>query len=163
MQDSNVAYTAAIRYAIRTEASPAQIYAHTLEIAESNALDPTVRDRLSQAKSDAPADYERQQGWVLTAFQNAFYQLVNAPSLKKGVVDTVRCGGDTDTNAAIAGALLGAAYGIEMVPEQWLESILRCRPQSGLKEVRQPRPQEYWPVDVLTLAETLLGAEPFPD
>ena len=68
----------------------------------------------------------------------------------------MRRGGDTDTNGAIAGALLGAVYGLEALPAQWLDSILSCRPQRG-RNVHQPRPQEYWPVDVLTLAETLLG------
>ena len=28
-------------------------------------------------------------GWILIALQNAFYQLLHAPSLEEGVVDTV--------------------------------------------------------------------------
>lgn len=36
--------------------------------------------------------------------------------MARGVIDTVACGGDTDTNGAIAGALLGAADGIGSVP-----------------------------------------------
>jgi ADP-ribosyl-[dinitrogen reductase] hydrolase len=42
--------------------------------------------------------------------------------LEKAVFDTMMCGGDTDTNAAIAGALLGAAYGRDAVPEPWLNA-----------------------------------------
>jgi ADP-ribosyl-[dinitrogen reductase] hydrolase len=156
-QDSNVAYTAAITFAIRTGAPPDRIYDHALELLEENGLGATVSRCLREAESHPPADYERHQGWVLVALQNAFYQLLHAPNLEEGIVDTVRRGGDTDTNAAIAGALLGAAWGLQAVPEQWLDCILNCRPQEGRENVRRPRPQEYWPVDVLTLAARLLG------
>ena len=47
-------------------------------------------------------------------------------------MDTVMRGGDTDTNAAIAGALLGAVYGRNALPRQWIEKILSCRPSEGV-------------------------------
>jgi hypothetical protein len=92
---------------------------------------------------------------VLIALQNAFYQLLHAPSLAEGAVQTVMRGGDTDTNAAIAGALLGAVHGRDAIPSQWLRSVLSCRPlaNSGTAHFR---PAEFWPVDVLCLAERLL-------
>lgn len=68
---------------------------------------------ITDAAKATPADYVQHQGWVLVAFQNAVWQLLHAPSLEEGVVDTVMRGGDTDTNAAICGALLGAVYGRE--------------------------------------------------
>jgi ADP-ribosyl-[dinitrogen reductase] hydrolase len=58
-----------------------------------------------------PADYVRQMGWVLIALQNAFYHLAHADTAEEALVETVGAGGDTDTNAAIAGALLGVALG----------------------------------------------------
>ncbi|MFW8600282.1 ADP-ribosylglycohydrolase family protein [Desulfobacterota bacterium M19] len=45
------------------------------------------------------------------ALQNVLYQLLHAASLVEGVVDTIMRGGDTDTNAAIHGVLLGAGCG----------------------------------------------------
>jgi hypothetical protein len=66
-------------------------------------------------------------------------------------------GGDTDTNAAIAGALLGAAYGRHAVPNQWIEKLLSCRPKSGDSRVHRPRPECFWPVDALELARALIG------
>lgn len=98
-----------------------------------------------------------QSGWVRLALQNAFYQLLHAKTLEEGVVDTVMKGGDTDTNAAIAGALLGAVYGRSAIPRQWQQMVLSCRPMKGLKNVHQPRPRPLWPVDALELAEQLLG------
>jgi ADP-ribosylglycohydrolase len=62
-------------------------------------------------------------------------------------------GGDTDTTAAIAGALLGAVHGRQAIPSRWLHALLSCRTLSG---TRHPRTEEYWPVDALELAEALL-------
>ncbi len=104
-----------------------------------------------------PSDYIHQQGWVLIAFQNALWQLLHAPSLKEGVVNTVMRGGDTDTNAAIAGALLGAVYGRDAVPAQWRDTLLNCRPEAGRRHVRHPRPECFWPVDALDLAMSLFA------
>jgi ADP-ribosyl-[dinitrogen reductase] hydrolase len=39
------------------------------------------------------------------------------------VLDAIRCGGDTDTVAAILGGIIGARVGKEGLPEQWLTGI----------------------------------------
>lgn len=66
-------------------------------------------------------------GYIGIAFQNAFYQLLHRAPNKNGfyncLVDTIILGGDTDTNACIAGALYGACYGIENIPKDWLEIV----------------------------------------
>jgi ADP-ribosyl-[dinitrogen reductase] hydrolase len=73
-------------------------------------------------------------------------------------VATVMRGGDTDTNAAIAGALLGALYGAPSVPQQWREAVLTCRSSAGIAGVHRPRPRAFWPVDALILSERLAVA-----
>jgi ADP-ribosyl-[dinitrogen reductase] hydrolase len=73
------------------------------------------------------------------------------------VVDTIREGGDTDTNAAIAGALLGAAEGRRAIPARWTTIILGCRPIQATG-ARRPRPPEYWPDDIVAVAEALTVA-----
>ena len=108
------------------------------------------------AATAPPADFMHLQGWVLTAFRNALWQLLHAENLEEAVVDTVQRGGDTDTNAAICGALLGAVHGREAVPKRWVDRLLSCRPQEGEPKVLQPRPECYWPVDALELAEHLI-------
>ena len=101
-----------------------------------------------------PADFFTRQGWVLVALQNAFYALFH-DRFEEGLVRTVGAGGDTDTNGAIAGALLGAAQGREAIPPRWIHAVLACRPLAECGALR-PRPVEYWPDDVLELAEALL-------
>ncbi len=114
-----------------------------------------VAKRIDAAlRGERPADYQHQMGWVLTAFQNAFYWLAAGTPLEEAVVATVRCGGDTDTNAAIVGALLGAAQGEEALPVQWRDLIRHCRPGRG---TLKPRPEEYWPHDAEALAGALAG------
>ena len=70
-------------------------------------------------------------GWVRIALHNAFHQLLTAPSVEEGLARTVALGGDTDTNAAIAGALLGAVHGARSLPLQWVDRVLTCRPLAG--------------------------------
>jgi ADP-ribosylglycohydrolase/fructose-1,6-bisphosphatase/inositol monophosphatase family enzyme len=102
------------------------------------------------------AEYEKQIGWVLIALQNAFYCLFRAGNLEEALVETVGRGGDTDTNAAIAGALMGAAFGREALPSRWVLPVLACRPMAEAGALR-PRPMECWPDDLLELAEALLN------
>lgn len=116
----------------------------------------------SGARGERPASYETNIGWVLTALQNAFFHLPRS-TFESALVDTVGRGGDTDTNAAIAGALLGACHGREAIPARWILPVLACRPHDEAGALR-PRPMAYWPDDVLELAEALLlgnsGTEP---
>jgi ADP-ribosylglycohydrolase len=136
---------------------PRAAYQAALEEASRSGVQEAVRQALARAELAPPADYSSQMGWVLIALQNAFWQLLHAVNLEEGVVDTVMRGGDTDTNAAIAGALLGAVRGRDAVPARWQSALLSCRPlpDSG---TRHPMPQEFWPVDALLLAEALLLA-----
>ena len=153
-QQVNSLYVTAIGEAIREGPAPTTVYDQMAARAEQWNVDQAIRERIEQAKTHRPPEYNRQMGWVLTAFQNALYELLHAPSLE-GVIATVQCGGDTDTNGAICGALLGAVYGREAVPKQWVERIVDCRPTP---ETTQPRPKEYWPDDVLRLAGQLVQA-----
>ncbi|MCW5827857.1 MAG: ADP-ribosylglycohydrolase family protein [Deltaproteobacteria bacterium] len=152
---ANRLFAFAIREAIRGSAANV-VFDRCGQYAAEQELSPEIIRTLQAASEGPPDDFLHQQGWVLIALQNAFYQLLHAPSFEAGVIDTVRRGGDTDTNAAICGALLGAVYGREAVPAQWRDRILTCRPIDGLSRIHRPRPCEFWPVDALELAERLL-------
>lgn len=115
-----------------------------------------IRELLLAALEGPPEDFMKQMGWVRVAFANAFYLLAQERPLEAALVWTVRQGGDTDTNAAIAGALLGAFQGLDAIPRQWRLSVLTCRPDRANSRCQQPRPRLFWPVDVLNLAELLL-------
>lgn len=40
-----------------------------------------------------------------------------------GVREIIRCGGDTDTTAAILGGIIGAGVGKTGIPQQWLDGL----------------------------------------
>jgi ADP-ribosylglycohydrolase/fructose-1,6-bisphosphatase/inositol monophosphatase family enzyme len=160
--DSCAVYAAAVAAAIATDCGPEGAHAAALRQAERLQVERGVRQALEQARTAPPEDYCTNQGWVLLALQNAFYQLLHAASLEEGVVATVMEGGDTDTTAAIAGALLGAVHGRATVPPRWVRAVRCCRPLPGTP-THHPRAQEYWPVDVLELAELLVVAGTRPD
>ena len=153
--DAVAVFVIAISHALRAGDGPQAAYDAAVRWADNEATF-RVREVLRRAASEPAVCDAATEGYVLIALQNAFYELLHAPSLEAGVVATVRRGGDTDTNAAIAGALLGAVHGRDAVPAQWRRMILSCRPLSRC--AKRPRPREYWPVDALELAERLLLA-----
>jgi len=155
-QDAAAVFTVAIAHAVATGEKPQEVYEYALVWARGNCREASVKQALEDAATKPPADYVKTAGWVIIALQNAFHQLRNAPSLEEGVVHSVMAGGDTDANAATAGALLGAVYGRSAIPVQWLRMVLSCRPMQDLAHVKQPRPRAFWPVDALQLAERLL-------
>jgi ADP-ribosyl-[dinitrogen reductase] hydrolase len=161
-QDASALFAVAVAYTVRTGDTPRGVFDFASAYAADAELDPNVGACLRDAgRGENVRDFSSQMGWVKIALTNAFFQLVHATSLEEGVVDTVMRGGDTDTNAAVAGVLLGAAYGEAAVPEQWRSAVMNCRPEAGRPNVRRPRPREYWPCDVIELADRLVavGAE----
>ena len=145
----------AIAEAVRSGPSPRELF--QLILGWSEGMDPSVVEVLRASEHSSPSEYQHQMGWVLIAFGNALWQLLHAENLEEGVIDTVMRGGDTDTNAAIAGALLGAVHGREAIPSQWEDKVLSCRPDVRAPGVYQPRPEVFWPADALELAESLLS------
>lgn len=155
-RDAAAAYVVAVSHAVRDGDGPEAAYAAALRWAVEAGARPEVLETLHAARESAPVCDAQSKGWVRIALQNAFHELLHAPSLEEGVVRSVRRGGDTDTNAAIAGALLGAVHGRESVPAHWRSAVLSCRPH--VLRAKRPRPMTYWPVFALDLAERLLLA-----
>ena len=152
--DANAAYCAAIAAGIAGGTAEEMIDAAVGVVHYGSEVAGWLKDAVA---GRFPLDYSRQMGWVQIAFINAFGLLDDEISLEGGVIGTVRLGGDTDTNAAIAGALLGASQGMSAVPGQWAEAICACKPDS---RSRKPRPMTYWPNDAAFLAEQLLELSP---
>ncbi len=53
----------------------------------------------------------------------AIYSFIRSNSFKDAVVYAVSLGGDTDTIAAMTGAISGAYYGEEAIPKEWVERL----------------------------------------
>lgn len=122
----------------------------------SKSMDPAVYEAVKQAETTPPEGYMERMGAATLALQNAIWQMLHAKNLEEGVVDTVRRGGDTDTNAAITGALMGVVYGIDAIPYQWQQSIINCKPSKSEKRTKHPRHEVFWPNDAMELSIKLV-------
>jgi ADP-ribosylglycohydrolase len=85
-------------------------------------------DLFDEADAAADASVFTNNGWVIHAIQAAYKAIMSTATetpehLVLGIEAAVRVGNDTDTVAAIAGALLGARWGYSAIPEQWLDTI----------------------------------------
>ena len=158
-QQANALHAMAIALAVRDGCDSRQVYERIVDWAHEMQVDDGLLAVIYRAADNPPVDMTNFQGWVLLAFHNALWQLLHAESLEAGVINTVMAGGDTDTNAAIAGALLGAVHGRSAIPAQWEHAVLNCRPEAGRPNVLRPRPQVFWPVDALELAARLAGID----
>jgi len=156
---ANALFATAISHAISSGCKGGKLYQDIKQWAVNQAMNPMLLDAIHGAAEAPPTDYMKNQGWVLVAFRNALWQLIHAPSFEIGLVNTVMQGGDTDTNAAISGALLGAVYGLDSIPARWVDRVLNCRPKYGHPGVHRPRPEAYWPVDALQLACQLVSGK----
>lgn len=154
-QDASAAFVVAIAAAVRGGLGGRATYEKAYAWNRQHGGSPSVTAALEAATSRLPS-FETNEGHVLIALQNAFYQAVHAPSFEEGLVDTVRGGGDTDTNVAVAGALLGAVHGYAAIPEHWRSTVLNCRPAREAPGVRHPRPEIYWPGQTMPLGEQLV-------
>ena len=66
-------------------------------------------------------------GHTLVALQAGLWSAVTPLGFEAALRQVVEAGGDTDTNGAVAGAVLGARYGAPAIPRRWLDVI----PQRG--------------------------------
>lgn len=63
-------------------------------------------------------------GYVIDTLNSALYSLTTTDSYRDAVLRAVNLGRDTDTTAAVTGALAGALYGVEAIPDEWLEALI---------------------------------------
>ena len=62
-------------------------------------------------------------GHTLLALQVGLWAAVTPLGFESALRQIVEGGGDTDTNGAVAGAVLGARYGVSAIPQRWLDCI----------------------------------------
>lgn len=64
-------------------------------------------------------------GYVVHSLESAIWCLLNTSNYKDCVLKAVNLGDDTDTVAAIVGALAGAAYGYDSIPQEWRDMLIK--------------------------------------
>ena len=65
----------------------------------------------------------RSSGYVVDTLEAAIWCFLNTENYKACVLKAVNLGDDTDTVGAVAGGLAGLYYGLEDIPEVWVEIL----------------------------------------
>lgn len=124
-------WSAAIKHAVDTGELDIRVGLRA-GVSETNELDRFVlwETRIKEAEKLAPEHFT-QNGWVVQALQGAWSSIVHSGDradndprhVRRALEMAVRGGGDTDTVAAIAGGLIGGAYGVSACPSEWKRQI----------------------------------------
>jgi ADP-ribosyl-[dinitrogen reductase] hydrolase len=65
----------------------------------------------------------RGSGYVLESLEAALWCFSNSENFEQAVLLAANLGDDADTTAAICGQIAGAYYGVEAIPQNWLERL----------------------------------------
>ena len=76
-----------------------------------------------ESEGDLPIARAGEAGYVVHCIEIAFWFVTHDRTLEDALIYLAQAGGDTDTNAAVAGALLGARYGEVSLPPRWMDQI----------------------------------------
>ena len=70
----------------------------------------------------ALVDYDH-MGYTLVTLSVALWAYWHTFSFEEGLLAVVNAGGDADTNAAVACAILGAKYGYSSIPNEYIKAF----------------------------------------
>ena len=118
-------HLAAAREAVRTAEFEGRLEA-AAELAKRAAFGAAERPPGgAAARPVEPADVARILGSTVAAHESVPAALVAAaaPGFEAAVTFAIRCGGDTDTVGAMAGAVAGARFGLSAIPARWLDAL----------------------------------------
>jgi ADP-ribosyl-[dinitrogen reductase] hydrolase len=88
-------------------------------------------------------DELRTTGYVYDTLQSALWAVLYCDSYEEGLTLLINRGGDADSVGAVAGALLGARFGVESIPSRWLALLqYRSRIDAGARRLFDVAMQE---------------------
>ena len=153
-QWANAAYVSALRHLMLFPGDANGAYQAALRaLAEgqtASAGSIEVRAWLEDAQAGRLPSCHPMAGFVRIGFTHAFFHLLEESTFENALRETLAGGGDTDTNACIVGALVGALHGIDGIPTSMVEGVLHCDTQLG-----HARPAWLQAGDALELAAHL--------
>lgn len=162
--------------------TPTDFLRQICEEVEGNELRGRLQDAVvCLAAGKTPLEFADEQGWTrgITGYINqsvpaALYCWAHAPAdFRQCVESAVLLGGDTDSVAAIAGAVSGANLGSDHLPQDWLsrlaewprsvlwmEQLARALTDDSTNETKQLPPKMHWLTTIprnLVFAGVVLG------
>ena len=96
-------------------------------------------------------------GWAKIGFTHAFGHLKKGSGYVEAMRETLGIGGDTDTNAAIVGGLIGALVGVEGLPQDYRDKVTSYTYES---KRGQRRPDFLNQTEIVQQVEELFAMAP---
>lgn len=79
-----------------------------------------------------PRESIRSSGYVMHSLEAALWCALTHGTFRDAVLAAVNLGSDTDTTGCVAGGLLGALYGYEAIPPEWIAELPRRKDVDAL-------------------------------
>lgn len=110
----------------------------------------TPSEELAFSTLSVSALLNKEVGSVEIPFTHALRHIKLGSSFDGAMRAAIAGGGDSSTNAAVVGGLIGAAVGIQGIPQRWLRAVLASDYSLG-----QFRPDEYHPGQLPSLVSSI--------
>ena len=101
-----------------------------------------VREMFEGLMEDIDPIFEKPEkfgstGYCVTTLQTAVWITIESGSFEEALLKAVHLRGDADTVGAVTGAVAGAVFGIENIPDRWLEFVKdeRIMKYQGIKSL----------------------------
>ena len=127
LRGEDVAASEAVR---RTRRAAKELGDSLAAVGVAGTVPEAVLDACAMPNGTTPTDLALDgddKGYTLKAMQAALWCATQATDFEEDLVAVVSAGGDTDTNGAIAGALLGARFGLKAIPSRWRWRLAEVR------------------------------------
>ncbi|WP_413291079.1 ADP-ribosylglycohydrolase family protein [Bdellovibrio sp. HCB337] len=117
--DSDVIFIAALKSALAGD-SKQQVYDRALQTAKDVSSEIALR---IEALPHLSWSEMKTSGFCVDTLCAALWAFLKYNSLEESVTAIVNRGDDADSCGAVTGALCGAHYGVQAVPERWLQTL----------------------------------------
>lgn len=157
-QDCVALYAVAIAYLINhAHQNPSKRVKGAIELVERlQEVDQKVAGWLENSKKPLQdvTDCAVNIGHVKHAFSLAFHFLRRTATYEEAIRETLKLGGDTDTNACIVGGMMGALHGFSSIPSYMADPVFEFDPVTydvQKTQLGHRRPALYRPANILAL------------
>lgn len=103
----------------------------TISFVKSNCLEtyfdefPHFEKILNGEIVNAEKKQIKSTGYVIDTLEAVLWAFFHADGYRDAILNAINLGGDTDTIAAIAGGIAGIYYGLDDIPAEWIQSIVK--------------------------------------
>lgn len=119
-------YGILVRFLLHGEA-PREAYMKTIEEFHKLYIThdefPLFRMIFTEHLSEKGEDAISSGGYVMDTLEASIWCLLTTVNFKDCVLRAVNLGGDTDTTGCVAGGLAGITYGLNAIPEEWVNIL----------------------------------------